>query len=85
MESVIKNLSKTYSNGVKALNDISLTVPQFGLLGPNGFGKSTLIRTLATLQDADIGNIPLNEIDIGIFAAEDKDENGRTRVNPLYI
>lgn len=66
MELIIKNLSKTYSNGVKALNDISLTVPQgmFGLLGPNGAGKSTLMRTIATLQDADFGSITLNGIDV---------------------
>jgi ABC-type multidrug transport system ATPase subunit len=39
----IQNLSKTYSNGVKALNGISLQIPQgmFGLLGPNGAGKSS--------------------------------------------
>lgn len=66
MELLIKNLSKTYSNGVKALNDITLTVPQgmFGLLGPNGAGKSTLMRTIATLQDADFGTITLNGIDV---------------------
>lgn len=66
MELIIKNLSKTYSNGVKALNDISLTVPQgmFGLLGPNGAGKSTLMRTIATLQDADFGTIMLDGIDV---------------------
>ncbi|MFN3758399.1 MAG: ABC transporter ATP-binding protein [Algoriphagus aquaeductus] len=66
MELVIKNLSKTYSNGVKALNDISLSIPQgmFGLLGPNGAGKSTLMRTIATLQDADFGNIHLDGIDV---------------------
>jgi ABC-2 type transport system ATP-binding protein len=66
MELNIQNLSKTYSNGVKALNDISLTIPQgmFGLLGPNGAGKSTLMRTIATLQDADTGNIFLDELDV---------------------
>jgi ABC-2 type transport system ATP-binding protein len=66
MELVINKLSKTYANGVKALNDISLTVPQgmFGLLGPNGAGKSTLMRTIATLQDADFGTITLNGIDV---------------------
>ncbi|MCZ8134655.1 MAG: ABC transporter ATP-binding protein [Algoriphagus sp.] len=66
MELLIKNLSKTYSNGVKALNDISLTIPQgmFGLLGPNGAGKSTLMRTIATLQDADAGSIQLDGIDV---------------------
>jgi ABC-type multidrug transport system ATPase subunit len=66
MELTIKNLSKTYSNGVKALNDISLTIPQgmFGLLGPNGAGKSTLMRTIATLQDPDSGIIFLDDIDV---------------------
>lgn len=62
----IKNLTKTYSNGVKALNGVSLTIApgMFGLLGPNGAGKSSLMRTLATLQDADEGTAFLNDIDI---------------------
>lgn len=66
MNLVINNLSKTYSNGVKALQDISLDIPtgMFGLLGPNGAGKSTLMRTLATLQEADTGTVSLGDIDI---------------------
>ena len=66
MELQIKNLSKTYPNGVKALDNISLNIPagMFGLLGPNGAGKSTLMRTLATLQEADAGSIQLGEIDV---------------------
>jgi ABC-2 type transport system ATP-binding protein len=66
MELVIKNLSKTYDNGVKALHNISLEIPKgmFGLLGPNGAGKSTLMRTIATLQDADQGELSFNNIDI---------------------
>jgi ABC-2 type transport system ATP-binding protein len=66
MELKIQNLSKTYSNGVKALNNISLTIPQgmFGLLGPNGAGKSTLMRTISTLQDPDSGSIFLDDIDV---------------------
>jgi ABC-type multidrug transport system ATPase subunit len=62
----ISNLSKQYSNGVHALNDVSLTIKpgMFGLLGPNGAGKSSLMRTLATLQDADSGSAMLNEIDV---------------------
>ncbi|GMQ27997.1 ABC transporter ATP-binding protein [Algoriphagus confluentis] len=66
MELIINQLSKTYANGVKALNEVSLTIPQgmFGLLGPNGAGKSTLMRTIATLQDADSGSISLDGIDV---------------------
>jgi ABC-type multidrug transport system ATPase subunit len=66
MELEIKNLSKTYRNGIKALDDISLTISSgmFGLLGPNGAGKSTLMRTLATLQKADNGSVKINDIDI---------------------
>ena len=62
----IRNLSKTYPNGVKALNDVCLDVPKgmFGLLGPNGAGKSSLMRTIATLQEADSGSIHLGELDL---------------------
>ncbi|HSJ68034.1 MAG TPA: ABC transporter ATP-binding protein [Anditalea sp.] len=66
MELIISNLSKTYTNGVKALNNINLSIPQgmFGLLGPNGAGKSTLMRTIATLQDADSGSIFLDDLNV---------------------
>ena len=66
MQLEIKNLSKTYSNGVKALKQVSLTIGKgmFGLLGQNGAGKSTLMRTIATLQDADSGTVNFNGIDV---------------------
>ncbi len=59
----IRSLHKTYSNGVRALDDISLDIPRgmFGLLGPNGAGKSSLMRTLATLQDADGGSATMDD------------------------
>ena len=62
----IRELSKTYANGVRALTNVSLDIPNgmFGLLGPNGAGKSTLMRTIATLQDADSGSIHLNDLDV---------------------
>lgn len=62
----IRDLSKTYSNGVQALKSVSLDIPtgMFGLLGPNGAGKSSLMRTIATLQDADSGSIHLGELDV---------------------
>ena len=63
---IIKDLSKTYANGVKALDNISIEIENglFGLLGPNGAGKSSLMRTLATLQEADSGSAKINDIDI---------------------
>ncbi len=66
MEVQIKNLSKTYPNGVQALKDVNLTIPNglFGLLGPNGAGKSTLMRTIATLQEADNGTIFLDDLNM---------------------
>ena len=62
----IKSLSKTYSNGVRALDNVSLEIPNgmFGLLGPNGAGKSSLMRTISTLQEADSGSIEFNGIDV---------------------
>ena len=62
----IRNLSKTYSNGIQALSNVSLTISNgmFGLLGPNGAGKSSLMRTLATLQEPDSGQILFDEQDI---------------------
>ena len=66
MQIIIKNLNKTYSNGVQALKDINLTIDQgmFGLLGPNGAGKSSLMRTIATLQEADSGSITLGDLNV---------------------
>jgi ABC-2 type transport system ATP-binding protein len=66
MKLTITNLSKTYSNGLKALNNINLEINSgmFGLLGPNGAGKSSLMRTIATLQEADSGTITLGDIDV---------------------
>ncbi len=62
----IDNLSKTYANNVKALDNVSLNIDKgmFGLLGPNGAGKSSLMRTIATLQQADSGNIIFQDINV---------------------
>jgi|SRR5687768_3089998 len=73
----IRNLSKTYANGVKALDNVTLDIPRgmFGLLGPNGAGKSSLMRTLATLQEADAGTATLDGANGGapIDVLRDKD------------
>jgi ABC-type multidrug transport system ATPase subunit len=76
MELQIRNVSKTYSNGVQALKDVSLTIPagMYGLLGPNGAGKYTLMRILATLQEPDAGSVCLGDIDV----LTQKDEIRRT-------
>jgi ABC-2 type transport system ATP-binding protein len=62
----IRDLSKTYANGVRALKNVSLQIPtgMFGLLGPNGAGKSSLMRTIATLQDPDSGSIQLDGLNV---------------------
>lgn len=72
MELIISNLTKTYPNGVVALNNVNLRISSgmFGLLGANGAGKSTLMRIIATLQEADSGTITLN----GINVLKDKDK-----------
>lgn len=66
MDLRISNVSKTYPNGLKALNNVNLTIEKgmFGLLGPNGAGKSTLMRTIATLQAPDSGSIMLGNINV---------------------
>ncbi|HYI12913.1 MAG TPA: ABC transporter ATP-binding protein [Thermoanaerobaculia bacterium] len=62
----ISHLSKTYPNGVRALDDVNLQIGRglFGLLGPNGAGKSSLMRTIATLQEPDEGSIVFDGMDV---------------------
>ncbi|MEL6541844.1 MAG: ABC transporter ATP-binding protein [Pseudomonadota bacterium] len=62
----LKNVSHVYSNGVRALDDVTLSIPKgmYGLLGPNGAGKSTLMRTVSTLQSPTTGSITFDGIDI---------------------
>lgn len=64
MELRINNISKTYANGLKALDNVNLTIGKgmFGLLGPNGAGKSSLMRTIAGLQAPDSGEIFLGDL-----------------------
>ena len=63
---VIKDLTKTYSSGVRALRGVSLELPPgvFGLLGPNGSGKTTLMKIVATLLEPDSGSIEMNGADL---------------------
>ena len=66
MQLIITDLTKTYKNGVKAIDISNLTIGtgMFGLLGPNGAGKSSLMRTIATLQSPDSGSIQFGDINV---------------------
>ena len=66
MKLKINNLSKTYKNGVKALDNLNIEIGtgMFGLLGPNGAGKSSLMRTISTLQKPDSGTIEFDGINV---------------------
>lgn len=66
MKLIIKDLTKTYKNGVKAIDNLNLEIGtgMFGLLGPNGAGKSSLMRTIATLQSPDSGSIMFGDINV---------------------
>ena len=74
----IKNLSKSYSNSVKAINDVSLEIENgmFGLLGPNGAGKSSLMKTIAGVQQADRGEIIFNGVNVSADTAFIKKQLG---------
>lgn len=68
METVIKikNLTKVYSTGIKAISDLTLNVSRgiFGLLGPNGSGKTTLIQILTSVIRPTSGSVRILEHDL---------------------
>ena len=71
----IKNLSKTYRNGMQALKEINLDVEQgdfFALLGPNGAGKSTTIGVITSLVTKSTGSIQVFDTDLDIDAEQAK-------------
>ena len=62
----IKNLSKTYKSGHKAIKSLDLEIGtgMFGLLGPNGAGKTTLMKIMTLMHDASEGTILFDDFDI---------------------
>ena len=63
----IRSLSKTYSSGFRALNNINLDIRQgeiFALLGPNGAGKTTLIGIICGIVNPGEGSVSVNGHDI---------------------
>jgi len=62
----IKNLSKVYKSGHRALNDINLDIADgeiLALLGPNGAGKTTLISIICGIVSASSGSVTVNGSD----------------------
>jgi multiple sugar transport system ATP-binding protein len=63
----LTGLSTVYPNGVRAVDDLDLSVAEgefFALLGPSGCGKTTLLRTIAGLEQSSSGTIVLGGRDV---------------------
>ncbi|HEY0447908.1 ABC transporter ATP-binding protein [Actinophytocola sp.] len=77
----LTGLSTVYPNGVRAVDDLSLTVADgefFALLGPSGCGKTTLLRTIAGLEQASSGSVGIGGADVT------RVEPGRRRVAMVF-
>ncbi|CAG21484.1 ABC transporter ATP-binding protein [Photobacterium profundum] len=75
----IKNLSKTYSSGVEAIKNMSLSVEEgdfFALLGPNGAGKSTTIGVITSLVNKTSGSVKVFGYDIDSDLVKAKNQLG---------
>lgn len=75
----IKNITKTYSGTLKAVDDLNITIQDgeiFGFLGPNGAGKTTTIKMITGILRPDSGNIRINGIDINENPLEAKKKFG---------
>ena len=79
------NVNKSYSGIVKAVDDLTLTIPEgqiVGFLGPNGAGKTTTIKMMTGVLNADSGSITINGSDIRENPLEAKRQFGYVPDNP---
>lgn len=63
----INHISKTFTGDNKAVDDLTLTIPDgeiIGFIGPNGAGKTTTIKMMTGILESDTGSIELNGINI---------------------
>ena len=77
----LTGLSTVYPNGVRAVDDLSLSVVDgefFALLGPSGCGKTTLLRTIAGLEQATSGAVSIGGVDVT------RAEPGRRKVAMVF-
>ena len=84
----VKDLTKTYVSGHRAVDGLSLSVPQgsiFGFVGLNGAGKTTTIRIIAGLCDKDSGSVRVFGKEIGDHDASYKRRVGFVLDEPLYF
>src|SRR3954447_8701150 len=72
----IKNIVKEFSGGVRAVDDVSLTVGErefLVLVGPSGCGKTTLLRLIAGLEEPSAGTITIGGRDVTDLAPRHRD------------
>lgn len=71
---VFDHVSKVYPNGVKGLDDVSLTIDQgefVGIIGLSGAGKSTLIRSINRMHDITGGSLTVDGVEVDSLKGRD--------------
>src|SRR6187397_2890213 len=72
----LRNITKVFSGGVVAVDDVSLRIGDgefIVLVGPSGCGKSTLLRLLAGIEEVSRGTIEIGGIDVTTLAPRRRD------------